>query len=576
MPVVESVVVTGTFAPIPAEDIDRSVSVVDTREDAVLYDHWIDYLEQVPSVDLQQRGPNGIQADLTIRGSNFEQTLVLLNGLRMNDVQTAHHNLGLPIPDDALKRIEVLRGAGSTFYGSDAVGGTVNFITGPPQYSELHLGAGIGNFGTNQEEGSAALLTRRFDEQVSVGREFSVGFMPDRDYRNLTLFSNSDLRTQLGNTLLMLGYGDSPFGANQFYGDFNSWERTKVWFLGLEQDLGKKTQVDLGYRRHTDNFVLFRDNPAFYANNHIDQGWQAALRRADPLGQNANLFYGGEAFQESIDSNNLGNHVRTHGAFYVDYDNRAIGRFSFSAGARTEFFDNWEPQFSPTIAAGFWLAHGWKLIGSASRAFRLPTYTDLYYSDPATIGNPNLLPETAWSYEGGFLWNEGGRFNAQIVVFERREQNDIDYVRASPGDLWHAENIARVNFTGVETFLQARLPHRQQVEVAYTGIYGAQSGLDGLESEYVFNYPVNDAFVSWLGALPARLVARGRLGVVQRYDRDAYPLLEATIGRDFRYLSAHLSGSNLTNTGYEEIPGVAMPGRSVLFGMDFYLRSRRR
>jgi iron complex outermembrane recepter protein len=575
-PVQQTVVVTGTFAPIPAQDIDRSVSVVDTRKDSILYDHWIDYLEQVPSVDLQERGPYGIQADLTIRGSNFEQTLVLLDGLRMNDVQTAHHNMGLPIPDDALKRIEVLRGAGSTFYGSDAVGGTINFITGPPQYSELHLGAGVGNFGINQEEGSAALLTQRFDEQLSVGRQFSDGFMPDRDYRSLVLFSNSDVRTPLGNSLILLGYGDSPFGANDFYGDYPSWERTKVWFAGLVQDLGKKTQFDLAYRRHTDNFILFRDDPAFYANNHIDQSWQAAIRRADPLGRTAMFFYGGEAFQESIVSNNLGNHARSHGAIYVDYDNRAMGRYSLSLGAREEIFDSGQTEFSPTVAAGMWLKHGWKLIGSASRAFRLPTYTDLYYSDPTTIGNPNLLPETAWSYEGGFVWNQGGRANAQIVVFERREKNDIDYVRASPADQWHAENIARVNFTGVETFVQFRLPHQQQLEVAYTGIYGAQSGLDGLQSEYVFNYPVNDAFVLWQGKLPGKLIARGRLGAVQRYDRDAYALLEAAVGRDFRYLAAHLSCSNLTNTGYEEIPGVPMPGRTVIFGMDLYLRNRAR
>ncbi len=575
-PVKQTVVVTGTFAPVPTQDIDRSVSVVETQETPILYNHWIDYLEQVPSVDLKQRAPDSVQTDLTIRGSNFGQTLVLLNGLRMNDVQTAHHNMGLPLPDDALQRIEVLRGAGSTFYGSDAVGGTINFITGPPRYSELHLGAGIGNFGTNQESATAALLTGPFDEQLIVGREFSDGFMPDRDFRNLVLFSNSDLRTRLGNTLIMLGYGDTPFGADQFYGNFNSWERTKVWSVGLEQDLGKHTQVDFGYRRHSDNFILYRDDPAFYANNHIDQSWQAAIRRTNPLGRNATFFYGGEGSQESIVSNNLGNHARSHGAVYVDYDNRSLGRFSFSLGAREEIFDTGRTEFSPTVAAGMWLNYGWKLIGSASRAFRLPTYTDLYYSDPATIGNPNLLPETACSYEGGFLWNERDRLNAQIVIFERREQNDIDYVRASPVDLWHAENIAQVNFTGVETFLQIRLPHQQQVQVAYTGIYGAQSGLYGLESEYVFNYPVNDAFVSWQGKLKGNFIARCRLGTVQRYERDPYALLDVAIGREFNYLAAHLSFFNLTNTGYQEIPGVAMPGRSVIFGMDVYIRHRSR
>ena len=304
--------------------------------------------------------------------------------------------------------------------------------------------------------------------------------------------------------------------------------------------------------------------------------WQGRHSRAEPLSQTANLFYGGEIFQESIASNNLGHHLRDHGAVYGDYDNRAIGRFSFSAGVRAEVFDSSGPQFSPTVAAGVWLKYGWKLIASVSRAFRLPTYTDLYYSDPATLGNPYLLPETAWSYEGGLVWNQGGGVNAQVVVFERREHDDIDYVRASSADLWHAENIAQVNFTGVEAFVQTRLPHGQQVEAAYTGIYGAQSGLNGLESEYVFNYPVNDAFVSWLGTLPGKFVARCRLGIVQRYDRDAYALMDAGIGREFHSIAAHLSFANLTNTGYQEIPGVAMPGRSIMFGLDWYLRHHGR
>jgi iron complex outermembrane receptor protein len=183
----DSIVVTGTFAPVPAEDVDRSVSVVDTREEPLLYNHWVDYLQLDSSVDLQQRAPDGVQADLSIRGSTFEQTLVLLNGLRMNDVQTSHHDLDLPLPTGSLQRIEILPGAGSTFYGSDAVGGTINFITGPPQYSEVRVGATVGNFGVNQETMSAGFVASRLDEQLSIARDFSSGFMPDRDYRSLTI-----------------------------------------------------------------------------------------------------------------------------------------------------------------------------------------------------------------------------------------------------------------------------------------------------------------------------------------------------------------------------------------------------
>lgn len=572
----ESVVVTGTFEPLPVDSIDRSVTVIDTREAPLLYNHWVDYLQLEPSVDLQERAPDGVQTDLTIRGSTFGQTLVLLDGLRMNDAQSGHHNMDLPVPTDAIDRIEILRGAGSTLYGSDAMAGSVNIITGPPKYSEFRAGASVGNFGVNQQSADAAWLAGRWDEELSVARDFSSGFMPDRDYRKLTIFSNTGAQTALGRTQVMLGYGDDPFGANQFYGNFDSWERTKSWFGGINQDLGERTQFDFAYRRHTDEFILFRDNPSYYENNHSDESWQTALRRKQPLGQNSTLFYGGEGFHESIDSNNLGQHERSRGAVYADYDVRAWKRFSFSAGAREEIFSSTRGEFSPSMAAGYWLKAGFKLKGSASHAFRLPTYTDLYYSDPATIGNANLQPETAWDYEGGLVWDRGGRYQAEVTVFERREKNGIDYVRASPADQWHAENIDVLNFTGVETSLTVRLPRRQRLQFAYTGLHGSLQSLDGLQSEYISNYPVDDASVSWQGTLPGNLIARTRLGVINRFDSNPYALWDVAVAREFRYVAAHLDLANLTDTQYEEIPGVAMPGRSVVFGLEFTLSKKGR
>ena len=584
----ETVAVTGTFIPAPVENIDRTISVIDTREQPSLYTHWVDYLQLDPSIDLQERAPDGVQADLTIRGSTFEQTLVLLNGLRMDDVQTSHHDLDLPLPTGAIARIEVLPGAGSMLYGSDAMAGTVNFITGPPQYSEAQAGAAIGNFGINQETLSAGFVASRLDEELDVARDFSTGFMPDRDYRSLTIFSNTGAQTALGRSLIMLGLGDKPFGANDFYGDYPEWERTKSWFAGLKQDLGKKTEFDFGYRRHTDEFILERDDPSVYENNHIDHSLQGAVRRTEHLGQNSNLFYGGEGFYESVHSNNLGDHRRTHSAGYMDYDVRAFGRFSFSLGAREEVFDTNGSKFSPYLTGGVWLKPGWKLKASASRAFRLPSYTDLYYSDPVNQSNPNLLPETSWGYEGGLLWDQGGRYKAEVTVFERRNKNDIDWVAfssspVSPGNPYQAENIARLNFTGVEASFGvsfgassgARV-QRQQINVAYTGVYSAEGPLPGRTSEYAFNYPSNNAVVSWQGTLPGKVVARSRIGVVKRYGSDPYALWDASVGREFKNVSAHLAFSNLTNTGYQEIPGVAMPGRSVIFGMDVFVRGKRR
>ena len=92
----------------------------------------------------------------------------------------------------------------------------------------------------------------------------------------------------------------------------------------------------------------------------------------------------------------------------------------------------------------------------------------------------------------------------------------------------------------------------------------------------MFNYPVNDAAISWQGALPGNLVARSRIGVTERYARDPYALWDASIGREFRHVDVHLAFTNLTNSQYQEVEGVAMPGRSVVFGMDLFMTGKRR
>jgi outer membrane receptor protein involved in Fe transport len=111
---------------------------------------------------------------------------------------------------------------------------------------------------------------------------------------------------------------------------------------------------------------------------------------------------------DSIDSNNLGHHARNRGAGYLDVDLQALSRLFFSLGAREEIFSGGRAEFAPTVAGGVWLRSGLRLRASASRGFRLPTYTDLYYSDPANRGNPSLKPESGWDFEFGPQWNSGG------------------------------------------------------------------------------------------------------------------------------------------------------------------------
>ena len=126
---------------VPLEDTDRSVSVIEVGQSPTVYRNWADALEQDSSVDVQERAP-GTSADISIRGTSFEETLILVNGLRLNDAQTGHNNLDLTFPFESVQRIEVLKGAGSTLYGPDAMGGVVNFITGVPDTSEIRLARG--------------------------------------------------------------------------------------------------------------------------------------------------------------------------------------------------------------------------------------------------------------------------------------------------------------------------------------------------------------------------------------------------------------------------------------------------
>ncbi|MBZ5603209.1 MAG: TonB-dependent receptor [Acidobacteriia bacterium] len=562
----DSIVVTGVYEPIPLQEADRDVTAIQIDGiQRILSNTLFDFLRLDSSLDVQSRGVNGIQTDISIRGGNFGQTLVLLDGIRLNDAQTGHFDLDIPIPPDAVGRLEILKGAGSAIYGSDAVGGVINILTATPESTELHLRTAAGSFGTNQESASLATHWRGATEQLSFSRDFSTGFMDDRDYRNLSFASI----TRLSGTEVTLAYDDKPYGADQFYGPYNSWERTKSWFAAIRQKLGKDTEVSFAFRRHTDLFVLLRDNPQVYTNRHALEGYQAALRRHTELRKNLTISYGGEAFRDQIESNNLGDHQRNYGAAYAAIDMRALNRYSFTLGAREEIYRGGARQFNPTAAVGAWLSSRWRVRASASRAFRLPSYTDLYYHDPANLGSPYLKPETAWGYDGAVEWNGGGRVKAQFGVFATRERNGIDFVRTSEDALWRATNFDRVNFTGADASVTIRAAEKQWIDVRYTAQHGAQDALGGIESKYVFNYPVQSATVGWNAVLPKGFVARTRLGVFDRFARDAYGLWDFYVADRVGRWSPFVQLTNITATTYQEVPGVAMPGRAVVGGVDW-------
>jgi iron complex outermembrane receptor protein len=577
-PVQQTVTVTTTIPPIPLSESNRSVVTLDTREQPLLFNNFTDYLRQDTSLNLQSRSPNGVQADLSIRGTTFEQSLILLNGLRINDPETGHLNLDVPVPLDSLSRIEVLHGSGSTFYGSDAIGGAVNFITERPAASpriSLIAKSGAGNYGSLENHLRADLTTRPISEQLTASRDTSEGFMPDRNYSSNALASETWLSLlPIGATDILLATSDRPYGANQFYGPYNSWERTKGWFAAIQQQLGQQTSASFAYRKHTDLFVLFLDRPNYYRNNHVTNASQSALRRADNFGSNTTLSYGLEANGDSIHSSNLGIHARNQGAGYANLSLRSLKRLSLSIGAREQVFSGGDSVFSPSIAAAFALTGTLRARASIGHGYRQPTYLDLYYSDPTTIGNPALKPESSWSYEGGFDWTPSrAPLTLTATGFSLHQKNGIDYSKYDLSKPWQATNVANFAYNGAEADLRLRLPHTQQLQLGYTAVQ-ATSPPPGLISEYAFNYAAQSALIAW-SAQFHQLAARTQLAVIQKTTQSPYPLWDISLARSTGHVRPYVRAHNLTDTAYQEIPGVPLQGRIIMAGAELNWSSHR-
>jgi len=581
-----TVVVVGTPNPIAQEDSPRDTETLAVQAHPLAFTDTNDLLRDDASVDLEQRGGGGVQTDVTIRGGSFEQVLVLLNGLRINDVETSHFNLDLPVPMEMIDTVNVLHGAGSTLYGSDAVSGVVDFETAkPPDGWLLRLRAGGGTHGEDDDAALASWSGRiaggkSLSEVVGGERDFSDGFIADRDYRSEDASSETRFQSPLGISDVLLAGSDRRFGANQFYGNYDSWERTKGWFSAINQQIDDKTQASLAYRRHSDIFVLLRDDPAVYKNQHVDTSWQAAVRRKDDLPWNgAAVYYGLEEDADQINSTNLGQHGRNRGAGYADFELHGESWGTISAGLREEVFGGGPVVTTPTVAGSAWLKRKVKLRASVESGFRQPTYTDLYYSDPTTLGNPHLKPESSWNYEGGADWYASERLTLTLTAFHSSLANAIDYVRPypttmTPSPLWQAENLNGVTFNGLESAMDWRPIAGQSFRLGLTTLQGSQSALNGLQSEYVFNYPIQNAVAEWVGRWKSGLLLRQRVRVVNRVHRGVSPIWDASAVYEGKRVEPYLQLTNLSNTDYQEIVGLQMPTRAIVAGVQVELRRK--
>jgi iron complex outermembrane receptor protein len=191
----QTVVVTAATTPVELGSVNRTLTVITREQIDALPAHSIaDVLRLAASVDVRARGIRGMQTDFAVRGANFGQMLVLVDGVRLNDAQSGHHNGDIPVSVDEVERIEILHGPGSALFGADAFGGTVNVITRRAINQPALLAQG-GSFGLASGRGAAGFERGSLTQTLAVSTERSSGFMYDRDYASVI----ARARTAVGN-----------------------------------------------------------------------------------------------------------------------------------------------------------------------------------------------------------------------------------------------------------------------------------------------------------------------------------------------------------------------------------------
>ena len=562
----ETVVVTASAVPVAFSSLARTVDVVSgERAEALAVASVPDVLRLSAAADVRARGERGVQADVSLRGASFGQTLVLLDGFRLNDPQTGHHNADLPVGPDEVERLEVLLGPGSALHGADAFGGTVNVVTRPPRKGlRGSLSAGsfdlvAGSLSGGFERGGARVA-------VSGSASRSSGFALERGFETF----QGSARAELGpSTRLLLAHVDKDFGAAGFYGPAPSHERTRQTLATASRSFsarGWSGRVDGGYRSHGDRFLYDASRPAAFASRHRTHA--ASLRSVGTRGGPASrLSLGVEGGGEWIRSSALGDHGHGHAAAFGEGE-RTLGRATLQAGLRLDAYGRFGAAWSPSLAAAARLTNRLRWRASAGRAFRVPTFTEISYVDPNHRASPDLGPESAWAAETTLEATAGTSATASLTAFARRERDVIDWVRATAAEPWRTTNVRAVDVSGVEARASWAPGPGARLDVAWVWLDSRPEELP-LLSKYVSDFARHSLSLSGSTPLLAGLELGPRLSWKRRSDGRSAWLVDARLARQLGRARLHVDVANALDVDHQEIRGVDMPGRSLEVGLSW-------
>lgn len=581
---------------IPFAQQNRNINIIDQTMIKQLPVQSVNQLlAYVAGIDVRQRGPWGVQADIGIDGGTFDQTLVLINGVKITDPQTGHHLMNLPIPLDAVERVEILRGAAARIFGVNAINGAINIITKKEQQNNVsaHIYTGsnfakdtateqlYGGFGM-QVTGNLALQHSR--HLFSISREQANGYRYNTAFQtHKAFYQNNYTLNNKSSIQLMAGFNHNNFGANAFYaapGDAEATETVQTGFAALSATVNPThfwtLKPRISYRYNHDDYIYIRQKPEVFRNRHETNITDIELNNVFTT-DIGDFGLGLELRNEWINSTNLGKWDRNNVGIYGEYSFKKIDNLLINVGAYANYSNLFGWHLMPGIDAGYSFAKNWRVYANAGTGQRLPTYTDWYYRGPQNIGNSQLQPEYAYSGELGLKYMDS-KWQMNLSAFQRTTNDLIDWVKDTITNPWQPQNFHTVRTQGLNAALKYHWMQPQNGTnnlnlssgISYTYLLANIINNEG--QQFISRYALENLRHQLTGFV--LLAYKGfNANVAARYQEritgTAYALFDIKVAYHYKQWSIYTDVLNLGNVQYIEAGAVPMPGRWFSLGLKW-------
>lgn len=573
---IESIEFQGKFISTPYKSANQNISVITKEDIAHSPARSIDeILQQVSGMDIRRRGANGVQSDIGFRGSSFEQVLLLLNGIRMNDSQTGHNNMNIPVDLADVEKIEVIKGPAARRFGQNAYAGVINIVTKVNPGKRVKISADGGDYETYGLGFNAQLGNEKFSSALQANSASSQGYMYNTDYEIRNVFYQGRMGIKNGDLKLQAGFSEKKFGANGFYASKSAteqYEETQASIVSLahQQTFGKlKLNSNVYWRRGQDMYLYNRQNPSFYRNMHIGNNVGGEVNSSYQWGLGT-TGVGVELRKEFLVSSNLGNPNRfVSQVFFEHHFSLLDKKLNISPGISWANYSKEGNFFYPGLDVGYNFNANNKIYGNIAKVHRIPTFTELYYVSPTEHGNVNLQPENAISSEVGYQF-QNSRILAKISGFMRNSDNSIDWVKNNFNDkVWYAQNVGEIKIKGIEAEVNHKVNDWLRYSVGYTFLDSKYKE----NNEFVSRYILDNLKHQVVARLETKFLKNFTNELVYRYNErvslGTYNLLDAKLNFTQKDFSVYVLVNNITNTKYTEAFGVDMPQRWFHIGFSY-------